>query len=226
MRQFVVILFVAIATALQAEDLKPVMCERGKLLLSEDFATGPLGADWRVLKGKWEIADGALKGAELASDSHAAVLGRDLKCRNLIAQFSFKFDGAKSAAFSLNFAKGHVCRIAITPAGFTVQKDKAGKNTEDKAAKLDTVKCAFAPGEWHTMLVEVCGKEMLACVDGKLAAFGAHDGIDVDKTSVRFPVVGDSVFIKNVRIWEAQPASGWEAAKKKLEAARTKPPSS
>jgi hypothetical protein len=220
MRQFTMILFVALATVLQAEDLKPQMCERGKLLLSEDFTTGPLGADWRALKGKWEIADGALKGAELPADNHAAVLGRDLKCRNIVAQFDFKFTGAKSMAFSLNFAKGHVCRVTITLAGFTVAKDKAGKNSDDKGAKLDAVKCTFAPGEWHTMLVEVCGKEMLACVDGKLTGFGAHDGIDVDKTSVRFPVAGDSVSIKNVRIWEAQPASGWEAAKKKLEAAK------
>ena len=44
-----------------------------------------LAAD-HLAKGKWEIADGALKGAELPADQHPAVLGHELKCRNLIAQ--------------------------------------------------------------------------------------------------------------------------------------------
>lgn len=222
MRPFTVILFIVLAATLQAEDLKPLMCGRGQLLLSENFNNGPLGTDWQVAKGKWEIADGALKGGELEVDHHPAVLVRQLKCHNLIAQFEFKFTGAKAMAFSLNDQKGHVCRVTLTPAGFTVQKDKAGKNTDDKPARLDMLKCAIAPSEWHTMLVEVSGKEMLASVDGKHTVFGTHEGIDVDKTSVRFPVSGDSIFIKNVRIWEAQSTSGWETEKKVLESSRQK----
>lgn len=70
------------------------------------------------------------------------------------------------------------------------------------------------------MLLEICGREMFARVDDKNIAFGANEGVDVDKTSVRFPVAGDSVFIKNLRIWEAQIKSDWETTRQKLEADR------
>jgi hypothetical protein len=216
MRKFVVVLFFAMMSAGYAGELKPLMCEQGKLLMSEDFTVGPLSQDWKVAKGKWDVVDGTLKGAELDADHHPAVLDHALKCHNLIAQFSFKFAGGKSMALSFNNTNGHVCRVTITPAGFTVQKDKAGKNTSDQPAKLDAVKYTFTPGEWYTMLVEICGREMLARVDDKNMGFGSNDGVDVDKTSVRFPVAGDSVFIKNLRIWEAQIKSDWDATKKKL----------
>src|SRR3954449_12033852 len=46
-----------------------LMTERGKLLFSDDFDK-PLGKEWKTAKGKWEVADGAIKGAELKADMH------------------------------------------------------------------------------------------------------------------------------------------------------------
>lgn len=214
----------AAATASPSDDIKPLMAERGALLLKEDFTSSPLGAEWKTLKGTWEMVGGAIKGSERTADQHAGVLAREVKCHDLIAQFDFKLAGARSMAFSLNSAKGHVCRVTITPTGFIVQKDKTGKNSEDKSARLDTVNVVITSGEWHTMLVEVCGKEMVACMDGQQTGFGTHEGIDVDKTSIRFPVGGEAVFLRNLRLWEAHPAAGWEAKKKELESARSKKP--
>ncbi len=214
------------STLSRADDLQPLMCERGKLLLSEDFASGTLGKDWQVAKGKYEIVDGALKGTELTADKHPGVLGHAIKARNLIVQFAIKFEGGKGAALSLNSSQGHVCRAAITPTGFTVNKDSRDKNQTDKAALLGSHPITIKPGEWHTLLVEICGPEMVAQLDdAEHVAFGAHDGLDVDKTSIRFPAIGDSIFIKNLRVWEAGPRNAnWDATKKKLEAQRPKTP--
>jgi hypothetical protein len=44
-----------------AADMKPFMCSRGKLLFSDDFSEGPVSKNSRVVKGQWEIADGALR---------------------------------------------------------------------------------------------------------------------------------------------------------------------
>src|SRR5262249_23658415 len=88
---------------------KTVMSECGKLLFADDF-TQPLGKDWRSGKGKWEIVDGALRGAELKADKHGAVTRRALPLRNAVIQFSFKLDGTRQTTLSINDAKGHCCR--------------------------------------------------------------------------------------------------------------------
>lgn len=55
-----------LALALQhpRPDLTTRLSMRGKLLFSDDFSSGPLGAEWKPLKGAWEIADGVLRGKE------------------------------------------------------------------------------------------------------------------------------------------------------------------
>src|SRR4051812_13574758 len=69
----------------EAKDQATVMCERGKAVLSEGFAGSTLPADWKVAKGKWEVSNDTLKGVELASDMHPAVVRKDLKTHDLIA---------------------------------------------------------------------------------------------------------------------------------------------
>jgi hypothetical protein len=132
----------------------------------------------------------------------------------LISQFSFRFDGGKVLGYSLNNQKGHVCRVTITPGSVTVQKDKASHTSTDKAAVIAKEKVEIKPGEWHTMLVTVCGKQMVATLDGKQIAAGSNEGVDVEKTSLGFPVVGEGVSIKQVRVWEAVPAGTSKTAEK------------
>ncbi len=123
------------------------------------------------------------------------------------------------ASLSMNADQGHVCRVRFNPAGFTVIKDK---NNDGKPAELDTCKVEIKPGEWHTMVVEMNGKEMLARLDGKQVAFGSHDGLATPKASVGFTVKGDSVSFKNLRVYEGTLAKGWDAQKAKLLESRKK----
>ncbi|MBI3875993.1 MAG: hypothetical protein HY300_08560, partial [Verrucomicrobia bacterium] len=56
------------ATPLSAADQDAqatLMTERGKLLLSDDFTGSVLASEWRAAKGKWEVAEGIARGAEL-----------------------------------------------------------------------------------------------------------------------------------------------------------------
>src|SRR5436190_9328358 len=115
---------------------KTLMTERGKLLFSDDFSQAP-GKEWKSAKGKWEVVDGALRGAELKSDNHGAATRRALPVKDFVIQYSFKLDGTRQTTLSINDAKGHNCRVAINPAGFTVQKDSHDKNVNDKAAVLE-----------------------------------------------------------------------------------------
>jgi hypothetical protein len=204
-----------------APETKPLMTERSKLLFSDDL-NRPLGNEWRAAKGKWEVVDGAVRGSERKADMHGAVARHAMPFHNVLIQYSFKLEGAKRTTLSVNAAKGHLCRVLIDPAGFRVQKDDTDKDGPDKAVILETRSTPIKLGEWHTILVEIRGQEMLASLDGKEVAFGAHAAIDVPKANFGLTVAGESVSFKNLRVWEALPNKHWEATRAKLLQARAK----
>lgn len=195
--------------------LDTLMCERGKLLLSDDFASGPSSA-WRQAKGKWEAVDGATQGSELAKDKHVAVIRTNRPVHNLVLQVSFKLDGAKGTTLSINDAKGHNSRVLINANGFSVRKDDHDHAGPDKAQLLQNVKTKIAPGKWHTLVVEINGPEFLARLDGKQVAYGEHEAIDVEKTNFGLTVGGESASFKNFALWEAAPKEDWSATKAKI----------
>lgn len=199
-----------------ATDAKPRMTERGKLLFGDDL-TRPFDKEWKTAKGKWEIVDGAMRGCELKEDMHGAVSRHNVEFHNAVIQFSFKLDGARVTSLSINGAKGHVCRVLIRPDGFTVQKDdQDGKNGPDTAARLGTCTTPIKSGEWHTMLLEINGKEMLATLDGKHFSYGEHAAVDKPKANIGLTVGGESVSFKDLRVWDASPSKEWVKEKAKL----------
>jgi len=214
---------------LHAADPKTLMTERGKMLFSEDFAQ-PIQkakmekgkaptAGWRVAKGKWENADGALKGTEIKADMHGAVARYPLEFKDVIIQYDVRVDGCKMTTLSINDAKEHVCRVLINKDGFTAQKDDHDHAGPDKAVKFGTAKMDIKPGEWKTVVMELKGKEMVAHIDGKAVA-GADDMINVSKANFGFTVSGESASFRNLKVWEALPNDGWSKTKSKLTAAK------
>lgn len=197
------------------QEAETLMCERGKLLLSDDFDK-PLGKPWRVAKGKWEVAGGAVQGSELKADMHGAVIRANLPLHNGVVEYSFLLEGAKATTFSINDAKGHNSRVIINSAGFTARKDDHDHAGPDEAAVLQAVKTPIGDGQWHTLVIEFNGPEFLARLDGKQVAYGSHAAIDVAKTNVGLTVGGQSVSFKNLRIWEATPKADWATTKARL----------
>jgi hypothetical protein len=205
----------ALQDTVPSKDLAARLNVRGALLSSEDFAGPELGAEWKRAHGSWTIVDGALRGKELAEDNHAAVLKHALPAKDVVLQFSFKFDGAKQATCSFD-GKGHICRVILTPSGFSLRRD-VPKNGAEKPQTLAKAELDLKPGTWHTMLIEIRGKEFLAQVDDRATAVAEHEGIALDKTTFGFPVVGDGFIVDAVRVWEAQPNPAWPAEKAKLD---------
>jgi hypothetical protein len=196
------------------KDLQANLGVRGKLAFSDDFKE--LSKEWKVAKGSWEAVDGALRGKEVAADMHAAVIKHALPAKDFILQARFKLDGAKRASISFD-GKGHVCRVNLAPTGFVLQRD-APKDGGEKPSQLGRGAVELRPGEWHTILVEVVGKDLLAQVDDRDFAFGAHDGVAADKTTFGFPVSGETLVVDEVKVWEATPNPDWASAKEKLAA--------
>ncbi len=191
------------------------MVERGKVLFHDDLTTKP-GPAWKVGKGRWEVVDGALRGSELKADMHGAVMRHAQNFRNAVVQYSFKLDGCRQTTFSVNATKGHLCRCVINANGFAVQKDSSDHGATDKPAVLERKAVAIKPGVWHTIVIELQGKEMLACLDGEHVVFGSHDALDKPKANFGLTVAGESASFKDLTVWEAEPSKDWEAAKAKL----------
>jgi hypothetical protein len=198
-----------------------LMVERAKVVFLDEFNQKP-AAPWQAGKGKWEVVDGALRGSELKSDMHGATLRRDVSFKNAVFQYQFKFDVARQTSFSVNGVKGHLCRVVITPTGFTVQKDSTDHGATNKVEVLDRKAVAIKPGVWHSIIIELNGKEMLASLDGEHVAFGSHDALANPKGNIGLTVAGESVSFKDFKMWEAEPKGDWEAMRAKLVAGRGK----
>jgi hypothetical protein len=194
---------------------KTLLAERGKLLFSDDLNEPPSKV-WHVAKGKWDVVDGAWHGEELPSDMHPAVVRHQLPFQDAIIQYSFKLEGAKQTTLSINDAKEHLCRVLIRPNGFTVQKDDHDHAGPDKAVVFKTITTPIKEGEWHTLVVEILGQEMLANLDGDKVGFGAHEMIGYPKANFGFTINGQGAAFKNLRVWEALPNKNWAETKAKL----------
>lgn len=208
-------------------DTQPLLTKPGKLLFSEDFSQVPHVRDkqnktkrgWMSGKGKWEIKEGVLVGAENPEDHHGGMLTKPgLAFHNAAVQVSFRLDGVKRITLDANSqALGRIIAVSISSTELSLARSLAGG---DKLEVLDKLPLSLETGAWHTLLLEMQGPDVVASIDGKQIVFGSGERIDVDKTSVQLRVGGESVAFKNLRVWETTPAGTWEAAKAKLLDAR------
>lgn len=172
----------------------------GKVLFLDPLKTA-LDDSWKVAKGKWTLSDGAVQGAELKADMHGAVARHDVAFKDGIIEFSFKLDGARNISLSMNAQKGHICRLSIRPTGFSVAKDAQDKKAGDKGMVLSTCEVAIKPGEWHTVVLELSGEEMIATMDGKHKAAGSHPAVNKEKANIGFTVAGETASFKGLKVW-------------------------
>jgi hypothetical protein len=192
--------------------LTPLLLFLAADLLNDPFAGTALAKEWTVAKGDWKIVDGKLKGVEIPADKHAAVVRRNVKFTDGVIRYAVMLAGARAAHLSINGAKGHICRLILTPASVELRKDKANAKSGDKPVRLAHQVASFTPGAWYHVEVSLKGRTMAARVApgaGKaalVALSGDHDGIAVEKTNIGFPVMGSSAWFDDVRVVVPGPA--------------------
>ena len=211
-RHLLPILLATLATASAAEP-KTVLATPGSSLFNDDLKTAPDGKEWVAAKGKWEVVDGALRGAELAADKHGAVSRHNLKFTDAVIQYEVKLDGGKVTTLSINDAKGHNCRLTINPTGFSVGKDDHDHEGPDKGVNFGRRALTLKPGVWHTVRMEIVGETVLGTVDDAPPVFGSHEMIAAEKTNFGFTVAGETVSFRNLKVWSATRSADWEKVK-------------
>lgn len=210
----------ALVSRAQAETVTPppLMTVSGDVFLNDSFADA-LPKAWRAGKGTWVVEGGALRGTEVATDKHQAVVRRTLAFADAIVTFSFRLDRAKQISLSINDAKEHVCRLVINPRGFVVQKDDHDHDGPDKPVVFARVPMTLAPDGWHTAVVELRGGEMLAQIDGgEHVGFGGHELLDRPKANLGLTVAGGPAEFRDFKVVAAKPNPAWADTKARLAA--------
>lgn len=180
--------------------VKPMLVKPEKVVVDESFSGEGLPAKFIAVKGDWKVEGGVLVGKEKKEDEHAGVLNLQVPNRDSSIQFSFNLEGAQAFHLSLNHAKGHLFRVIITPEAVVISKDKDKEDENSKAEVLGRAKAEFAPGTWHTMLVEMQGDEVVVQTDGGVTVKGSNPALATDKPNYRFIIRGSSVQLDDVKV--------------------------
>ena len=231
------------AEAAPASDAAPALAKPGRLLFEDNFARSELPPKWRPGKGFFTVKDGVLAIAENPDDKHGAYtyVTPSFVYKDIVAEFSVKFDGGRSCHFMINDSKykeahaGHIAKATLTPGKVNLsdykfgamkndvfdklkdekttaeEKKKIRESIKDKSADFKT---AVDLSQWHVVRVEIVGDEMLVSIDGKPAGYLKSEGIDhPTKNAIGFEVGGKQVLVKDMKVWEATASSDWAAKK-------------
>ncbi len=203
---FLLIALTSVAFAADPESPQTKLAQIDKLVLADSFTGPALAKEWKAVKGKWEIVDGTLRGAELKSDNHGAVLRTPLKLQNIVIAYEVKLDGAKTTSLSINGPKDHLARIIVAPNRFAVQRDDQDHDGPDKAVVFLSKTMQITPGHWHSVVLEMVGDTMVGTLDGKIEGHGSDPTFAAkEKCMPGFTVAGESASFRNVRIYTAKP---------------------
>lgn len=192
---------------------KTLMCERGKLLFSDDFTSASLAKNWYADFGTWECKDGGVTVSGPA-DKHHPLKAHRMALTDAIVQVDFRFAGADWLGVGWdNEQKGHVIRCNIHPTKWDVSR-WFNLIPGSKDDTLDARPADLAPGRWYTLVWELRGTESLASIDERLICYGHTDGVDLPKNqldlfSANGP--GQVAEFAHVKVWEvAGLMPGWE----------------
>jgi hypothetical protein len=193
-------------------EVEALLATTGKLIYSDAFET--VGEGWQANVGDWKIEEGVLSGTELEADDHAGVMKRNLPMKDVVIEFGLKLADAKSMSFSID-AKGHLCRLSVSPTGFQARKDDMDKEGPNEGKAFNSVSAKLDTDEWYTVRMELLGDEMVTQIDEEVS-MGTHEELAMEKLKWGFTVSGGPVYMKDLKVWEALPNEGWESESRRL----------
>ena len=201
--------------AVQAQALEPVLLSKGAPAFTADFSRQPTEG-WKAYFGEWKAKDGVLHARQLDKDNHIASAHQTLEMQDGIFQVRFRLVG-KGRGFDFTFRHkpgslkkkdGRLISVMVTPTKVWIRKHKdRGNPKKDPDEDLAKATHKFAPGQWHTLLFEKRGNDVVAQIrpDGsdkiiKLKA--SHPTFHVPTPNLVFRCTGDGIEIDDVKVWK------------------------
>ncbi|MBV8879165.1 MAG: hypothetical protein JO332_04285 [Planctomycetaceae bacterium] len=187
---------------------KTWMTKKGELLWEEKWDESDWPKDWYKGKGNWQIDNGQLKAAELPADAHHAYTSRKVTEINAVIQFSFKLDGAKWLGGFFD-GKEHVSCLQMNADGFNIRK-MSGIGPTSKSTEIDSSKAKLGDGNWHTVVWEIYGNEMVATIDDRDMVLAKADDLSSDRSHLELNTGGGQWgLFKDVKVWKAEQDDKW-----------------
>jgi len=201
--------FTAISTvtgADQGSHLKPTLRPASdRPVAQDDFSKSELSGKWVVAKGTWTVTNGNLKGVELASDKHPAVLTYRMPHTDSAVRLSFQLVGSKGFMLSYNHPKGHLFRLVVSETQAIVQTDKNKKDPASKSVVIDKKPAVFEQGKWYTVLCETRGDKVVVQFSNGVKLEGSNEALSTEKTGYRLVVKGAGVLFDDFSVLNADP---------------------
>lgn len=195
---------------------EPIFQTPGKVLFEDDFGSGMLSKQFKVLqKTQWDVKDGILVGQpapmayQKSKPDHngvSALIDLPLPEQNVILQLDVKFEG-KELFGGIEFGH-HVSKISFSSKGISVA---AGSSK-------DTSKFKPELGKWYSMVGEVNGDELVVTIDGIKTFYVKDEKLKSIKKTIRIrgPKQG-TIHIDNMKLSIASGSfSTWNKIKTKL----------
>jgi len=234
-------LVVAVPHFSQAEELPTLMTRRGKLLVQQDFekplppfdgksngfASGFKAWRYNTEKrgGHWDVVDGTFAGTENPEVHHPATASYGFDFKDVVIQCEVKMKDVplngrvgRRVHVRTTDTKDYVCSVMIDDKGWGIEKDDNDHAGPDKPVPLGRINQPMKLDEWHTVVFEILGEEMVGTVDGK-SLTGTHPLIGEEKHSVMF-VIGGEGAVRNFKVWQAEANPDWAKNKETILAAQ------
>jgi hypothetical protein len=191
------------------------MCRKGDLLWHETFAGTEWSKDWHKGQGDWKMEDGQLRGAEKPADNHHAYASRKITEKNVVIQFTFKLDGAGWLGGFFD-GKEHVAALSLGADAFRIRR-MSGIGPTSKSTEIDSSKIGLKDGNWHTVVWEIYGDEMVATVDDNAMVLARAEGLSMERQHLELNTAGGpSALFKDVKVWKAELDDKWPAKRAQL----------
>jgi hypothetical protein len=202
MKSLPAIALLLLVTPTLAEEAKPLLVQPGKVVAQPDLKE-PLGAEWSVRKGTWDLKDGEFVVAEVPAEKHSAVLWHQVALQSAVIDCEFLFDGASGFLIGCDSANKHVGRLVITRKSAKISEDSTEVKGVHPGQTLGETKLDLKTGEWYPVHFEWTGDKMAARIDGKEIQ-GQHPTFSTVKARWWFAVGGAKMRVRNVKVREGK----------------------
>lgn len=183
-------LFLGLAIAASA-----AAADYSRVIFSDDFSSNSFGPRWGHYKSSSVVKDGVLVGITDPASDHSAV--DNIKFdgeKDLQVSVKFKFVSDKAKSFNVWFDDknykgshaGHICQATISPKGVNLsdaktggfnleggfyERKKANQLTPEEKTMLATKAKNFPTTvslqDWHTLVAQTKGDELIVSIDDK-----------------------------------------------------------
>lgn len=180
-----------------------------KVALQDSFDRTELPDHWKILKGQWKIANGALVGIEHPKDKQAAVIRHKAETGNAVYEFKFMLsETTESFEFGFDQANddetsnGFLFSLKITPDAWSLLKHNDESLSEDSDPQvISKQKKTFAMDRWYGARITTWGPYVNAKIDNGSTLTGSAPTFATKKPAIVFRSSGGPVEIDEIQVW-------------------------